>query len=101
MSETQLVIAAAIIVLAVAFLWKVILGRPFISGYTRYQKAEARKQICKQLEITNGCIYPSEMADTLNMDYDLCLEALVKLYRQGKIAIPSEEEEEIYDKKSY
>jgi hypothetical protein len=78
MSETQLVIAAAIIVLA-----------------------EARKQICKQLEITNGCIYPSEMADTLNMDYDLCLEALVKLYRQGKIAIPSEEEEEIYDKKSY
>ena len=86
-------IAAVITVILAGALYKAVSGLPFISGYTRRQKAETRKLICEYLDIANGWIYPSEIADRLNINYHLCMDVVEELLKEGAIKIKSEEGE--------
>jgi DNA invertase Pin-like site-specific DNA recombinase len=90
MIEMLPVIPAVIIVSLAAIFWKVILGRPFISGYTRRQKADAKKQILGILNESDEKVYPSEIAERLHISYDICFEIIEELLKEGEVSYEEE-----------
>ena len=48
---------------------------------------EARKQISDLLDKIDKQIYPSEIAEQLHIDYNLCVEIIEKLLEEEKIEI--------------
>lgn len=50
-------------------------------------REEAKKRISELLSKIDEKIYPSEIADKLHIDYDLCVEITEELLAEGKIEI--------------
>ena len=48
---------------------------------------EAKRRISEYLNKIDGKIYPSEIADQLHIDYDLCVEVIEELLQEKKIEI--------------
>ena len=48
-------------------------------------KNKAKEKISKLLNKTNAKIYPSEIAEQLHIDYNLCVEVIEELLKEGKI----------------
>ena len=53
-------------------------------------KEEAKTRISECLSEINEKIYPSEIAEKLHIDYDLCVEIIEELWDEGKIEIVEE-----------
>jgi hypothetical protein len=53
-------------------------------------KEEAKKRISVCLNETNEKVYPSEIAERLHIDYDLCVEIIEEFLKKGKIQIAEE-----------
>ena len=47
----------------------------------------AKKRISECLNEIDEKIYPSEIAERLHIDYDLCVEIIEELLKEGKIEI--------------
>ena len=50
-------------------------------------REEAKKRISECLNEIDEKIYPSEIAERLHIDYDLCVEIIEELLKEGKIEI--------------
>lgn len=50
-------------------------------------RGEAKKRISECLNEIDEKIYPSEIAERLHIDYDLCVEIIEELLKEGKIEI--------------
>ena len=48
---------------------------------------EAKKRISEYLNKNDSKIYPSEIAEQLHIDYDLCVEIIEELLKEEKIVI--------------
>ena len=48
---------------------------------------EAKRRISEYLNKNTGRVYPSEIADQLHIDYDLCVEVIEGLLKDGEIEI--------------
>ena len=55
---------------------------------------EARKQISDLLNKIDKQIYPSEIAEQLHIDYDLCVEVIEELLEEEKIEIAEDSEKD-------
>ncbi len=53
-------------------------------------REEAKKRISECLSEIDEKIYPSEIAERLHIDYDLCVEIIEELFEDGKIEIVEE-----------
>ena len=53
-------------------------------------KEEAKKRISECLNETDEKVYPSEIAERLHIDYDLCVEITEEFLKKGKIQIAEE-----------
>lgn len=95
MIGTLLVVTVMIIMILAAIVLKTLLTIPFICGYHKGYTAEARNQILDTLNKSDEKIYPSETAERLHIDYDLCLEIIEELLKEGQVKIESEEEKRV------
>ena len=53
-------------------------------------KEEAKKRISECLNENDKKVYPSEIAERLHIDYDLCVEIIEEFLKKGKIEIAEE-----------
>jgi len=53
-------------------------------------REEAKKRISKCLSKIDEKIYPSEIAEQLHINYDLCVEVIEEFLKEGKIEIVEE-----------
>ena len=51
----------------------------------RISKDKARKEISDLLNKIDDKIYPSEIAEQLHIDYNLCVEIIEELLKEGEI----------------
>ena len=48
---------------------------------------EAKERIFECLSKIDGKIYPSEIAELLHINYELCIEVIEELLKEGKIGV--------------
>ena len=63
---------------------------PKISVFEEISREEAKKRISECLNEIEEKIYPSEIAEQLRIDYELCVEVIEELLKEGKIEIAKE-----------
>ncbi len=61
------------------------------SEYRLLSKNEIKKLILEFIENQSGVLYPSDIAEALNIDYMDVLNALEELIKEGKIDVSEEE----------
>lgn len=63
---------------------------PKIVVIEEISREEAKKRITECLNETDEKIYPSEIAEQLHIDYDLCVDIIEEFLKEGKIEIVEE-----------
>ena len=55
-------------------------------------KDKAKKKISDLLNTIDEMMYPSEIAEQLHIDYNLCVEIIEELWKEGRIEIVEDSE---------
>lgn len=58
--------------------------------FEEISREEAKKRISECLSEIDEKRYPSEIAEQLHIDYELCVEVIEELLKEGKIEIVGE-----------